>query len=199
MSFPVRMHLPPTEYLDLPLRAHDLLREVPLYDVSCVDLPAGGAGRTLADVRELERSAPASRVATILYRTRQVIGRVFRWDLDRIRPDESLVSQLSERDRRESTVSPGSPDGDFLVIYRFSTEELRETRNATVHGFICTALAQTVTGYRLYWGVYVLHTSWLTSPYLLVIEPLRRLLYPAMLRRIRRAWIATYGSEVGRG
>ena len=36
--------------------------------------------------------------------------------------------------------------------------------------------------------------SWLTSPYLVLIEPFRRfLLYPAMLRRIRNAWQAVYG------
>ena len=32
---------------------------------------------------------------------------------------------------------------------------LSETRNATVHGFVSTALARTASGYRLYWGVYV--------------------------------------------
>ena len=69
-----------------------------------------------------------------------------------------------------------------------------ETRNATVHGFVCTALARTASGYRLYWGVYVIPVSWLTRPYLIAIEPFRRILYPAMLRRIRRAWLAAYGA-----
>ena len=59
---------------------------------------------------------------------------------------------------------------------------------------ICTALARTATGYRLYWGVYVRSVSWLTRPYLIAIEPFRRfILYPAMLRRIRRAWLVAYG------
>jgi hypothetical protein len=64
-----------------------------------------------------------------------------------------------------------------------------------VHGWVCTALARTATGYRSYAGVNVLSVSWLTRPYLLAIEPFRRLiLYPAMLRRIRRAWLAVYGA-----
>ena len=42
------------EYRSLPLRAHELLRDVPLYDVSSVDLPGGGSGRTVADIRALE-------------------------------------------------------------------------------------------------------------------------------------------------
>jgi hypothetical protein len=53
---------------------------------------------------------------------------------------------------------------------------------------------RTASGYRLYWGVYVIPVSWLTRPYLLAIEPFRRILYPAMLRRIRRAWLAAYGA-----
>ena len=111
-----------------------------------------------------------------------------------MRAEESLLSRLSERDRRESLVTPGTPVGAFLLLYRFSGEELTETRNATVHGYVCTALARTAPGYRLYWGVYVLPVSWLTRPYLIAIEPFRRfILYPAMFRRIRRAWLAAYG------
>jgi hypothetical protein len=60
--------------------------------------------------------------------------------------------------------------------------------------FMCKALARTVSGYRLYWGVYVIPVSWRTRPYLIAIEPFRRILYPAMLGRIRRAWLAAYGT-----
>ena len=98
-------------------------------------------------------------------------------------------------DRRESEVIPGTRDGPFLVLYQFPGEALRETRNATVHGFICTALARTPIGYRLYWGIYVRRVSWLTRPYLIAIEPFRWILYPALLRRIRRAWVSAYGSD----
>jgi hypothetical protein len=67
-----------SEYLGLRLRAHERLHDVPLYDVSVVDLP-------------------------------------------------------------------GTPDGSFLVLYQFPGEALRETLNATVHGFICTALVSTAS------------------------------------------------------
>jgi len=119
---------------------------------------------------------------------------MFGWDRRRIRPEESLLRRLSDGDWRKSEVPPGTPDGEFLVLYRFPAEELREILNATVHGFICTALVSTPTDYRLYWSVYVRHVSWLTRPYLLVIEPFRGILYPAMLRRIRRNWISSYGA-----
>ena len=185
-----------TEYLGLRLRAHELLRDVPLYDVSVVDLPGGGPGRSIADIGVLDSSTAPSRVAVVLYGARHFLGRMFGWDRRAIRPDETLVPSLSERDRRESEVVPGTRDGAFLVLYQFPCESLRETRNATVHGFICSALARTSSGYRLYWAIYVRRVSWLTRPYLIAIEPFRWILYPAMLRRIRRAWVSAYGSDL---
>ena len=186
------MRVPTTEYLRLRLRAHELLRDVPLYDVSAVDLPGGGPGRSIADVRALETVAASSRIASVLYGTRRFLGRVFGWDRRPMRPEESRLRRLSERDRLESEVPPGTSVGAFLLIYQFRDEMLIETRNATVHGWVCSALAPTADGYRLYWGVYVLPVSWLTRPYLIAIEPFRRILYPALLARIRRAWVAAY-------
>jgi Protein of unknown function (DUF2867) len=166
-----------------------------LYDVSVVDLPGGGAGRSVADIRALDSAAAPSRVANALYGVRRFLGRVFGWDRVEMRPEDSLLSRLSERDRRDSKITPGTLVGSFLLLYQFPGEALSETRNATVHGYVCTALARTATGYRLYWGVDVLPISWLTRPYLIAIEPFRRfILYPAMLRRIRRSWLAAYGA-----
>jgi len=184
----------PDEYLRLNLRAHDLLRDIPLCDVSIVDLPGGGAGRRVADIGALESAAAPSRVANAIYGLRHVLGRVFGWDRVQMRPEDSLLSRLSARDRRESEIAPGTPVYSFLMLYQFPGEALREIRNAAVHGWICTALARTESGYRLYWAIYVLPVSWLTRPYLIAIEPFRRILYPAMLRRIRRAWVAKYGA-----
>jgi len=191
------MRVPPGEYLHLGLRAHELLRDVPLYDVTVVDLPGGGPGRSVADIRALVSTAAPSRVAKALFGLRFFLGRVFGWDQERMAPERSMLARLSERDRRDSQITPGTSDGPFLVLYQFPGEALAETRNATVHGFLCTALARTATGYRMYWGVYVRPVSWLSRPYLLAIEPFRRfILYPAMLRRIRRAWIAAFGAAI---
>lgn len=191
------MRVPSAEYLNLRLRAHEVLRDVPLYDVSAVDLPGGGSGRSIADVRALEKTAAPSRVSSVLYGLRLFLGRSFGWDRDPIRPEESLLSRLSERDRSDSEVPPGTPAGAFLQLYQFPREALAETRNATVHGWVCTALTPVAAGYRLYLGVYVLPVSWLTRPYLMAIEPFRRILYPAMLRRIRRVWVAAYPASTG--
>jgi len=186
---------PEAEYRALALRVHDLLTDVPLYDVACVDLPGGGSGRTIADLRALEAATAPSRLAVALFALRFAIGRAFGWDRRQLRHEESLLPRLSDRDRGRSEITPGTRQGAFVVVYRFPSEALSEIRNATVHGYLCTALAPIATGYRLYLGIYVRPVSWLTRPYLIAIEPFRRILYPAMLRRIRRAWIAAYGGS----
>ena len=192
------MRVDPAEYLHLDLRAHELLQGVPLLDVSVVDLPGGGADRSLADVRALDASAPPSRSVKVLFDLRRLLGRALGWDRTPMRAEESLVSRLSDRDRLASEVTPGTPAGPFVLVYQFPREALLETRNATVHGFVCMALARTATGYRLYWGVYVRPVSWITRPYLMAIEPFRRfIVYPAMLQRIRRAWLAAYAPPMG--
>ena len=190
------MRVRPDDYLGLPLRAHDLLRGVPIHDVTIIDLPGGGDGRSLADVRALAATAPPSRAAEALFGLRRLLGRALGWDGAPIRAEDSLLPRLSETDRRASEVAPGTFVGPFLLLYQFPRESLLETRNATVHGFISMALTRTATGYRLYWAVYVQAVSWLTRPYLMAIEPFRRfIVYPALLRRIRRAWMATYTAE----
>jgi hypothetical protein len=193
------MRVSPAEYLSLPLRAHELLQDVPLYDVSITELLGGGVGRSVADVRTIEGSAPASPIATAIYGIRHVLGRLLGWDRPRMRPEDSLVSRLTARDRADSQVTPGSPDGPFRLVYQFPREALSEIRNGVVEGYFCVALAPTATGYRLFWAVYVRAVSWTTRPYLLAIEPVRRLiLYPVMLRRIRHAWVDRYGEMGGR-
>jgi hypothetical protein len=190
------MRVSPAEYLSLRLRAHELLHDVPVYDVSVVNLPGGGPDRTLADIWRLESRAPPSRIAKVLFGLRRYLGDVFGWDRDQMRPEHSLVSKLSDQDRRDSEIPPGTVRSGFRVVYQFPREMLSEIRNATVQGYLSIALIPIATGYRLYWAVYVVPVSWLTRPYLMAIEPFRRfLLYPAMLRRLRRAWTAQVSSR----
>jgi hypothetical protein len=184
----------PTEFLALELEAHALLRDVPLRDVSAVDLPGGGPGRSLADAKRLllaglERPGLASRA---LFALRRLLGRAFGWD----RPaSEASYSdrRLGEDLRRRSLVPAGTREGLFRLLYELPHESLGEIRNATVHAFVCMALAPRATGYRLYFAVYVEAVSRLTPLYMAAIEPFRRfIVYPAMLARLRAAWRAAY-------
>ena len=185
------------QFRALPLGVHTVLGDVPLKDVSAVDLPGGGPGRTLSDVRalippgQIFRANPAVRA---LFALRLWLGRVLGWDgPEHDRPDMSYLSRVSEAQRERSLVPPGTMEGGFRLLYLLGQESLAEINNATVHAFLCTALCERPGGYRLYWAVYVKPASWLTPVYLAVIEPFRRfVVYPALLGRIRRAWVARY-------
>ena len=91
------------EFLDLPLRVHSFLRDVPLHDVWVVDLPGGREGITLLEFRS--RSG-AGRTEDIPYATkallqlRFLLGRIFR--LDTPSPGQksaSYIRLLNEADR----------------------------------------------------------------------------------------------------
>jgi hypothetical protein len=125
----VTMRASAAEYRSLHLRAHELLGDVPLYDVSFVDLPGGGSGRTVADIHALESATAPGHIATFLYGLRNFLGRVFGWDQETMRPEDSFLERLSERDRRDSEITPGTLDGHFWVLYQFPGEALRGNRD----------------------------------------------------------------------
>jgi Protein of unknown function (DUF2867) len=78
-------------------------------------------------------------------------------------------------------------------LYVLERESLAEVRNATVHAFLASVLTATPGGYRLYWAVSVHPVSRLTLLSMALIEPFHRcLVYPAIFRRIRRAWEERY-------
>ena len=188
------------EYNRLSLRAHSLLHDVPVHDVWCVALPNGGPSRTMKDVRSVFEVARQSRRLTLpvraLFGLRWSIGRLLRWDRPPAEREEwSFRARLSDTDRRQSTVEPGTLDGPFAVLYVHAMEAVSEIRNATVHGFLVWALEPTPHGYQLFWAIHVLPVNVWTKPYLALIDPFRRwLVYPALLRRIHESWTQRFKS-----
>ncbi len=169
------------------------MSDVPLHDVTAVDLPGGGAGRPMADVRALmarEHVRAANPLVRGLFALRALLGRLCGWDAARhTHPETSSLQRLSSDITRRSALPPGALDGPFCILYVLERESLAEVRNATVHAFLASVLTEPSCGYRLYWAVYVQPVSWLTPLYMALIEPFRRyIVYPAILRRIRRAW-----------
>jgi hypothetical protein len=72
----------------------------------------------------------------------------------------------------------------------FPRESASEIWNATVHAVSSYALVEHATGYRLYWAIYVRSIGWMTAPYMRLIDPFRRfIVYPALIRSIRTAWM----------
>lgn len=125
-----------------------------------------------------------------LFSFRWFLGRLFRWDGPVTKPEAwSLQARLSDADRQQSMVEPGTLDGHFTILYVHPMEAVSEIRNATVHGFLVWALEPTSNGYQLYWGIHVLPVSVWTKPYMALIDPFRRrLVYPTLLRRIHESW-----------
>jgi uncharacterized protein DUF2867 len=193
------MRVSQAEFRDIDLRCHSLLADVELHDVWAIPLEGGGAERTMSDVvalSPLQRSS--SRPVRALFSLRRELGRRLGWDSKRHDPsDESYLSRLSDEDRSRSVVVPGSRDqSGFRTLYVFPREALFEIRNATVHGFLASALIPRGDGFLLYWAIYVKPVSRLTWAYMAMIDPFRRLLlYPTMIREMQAAWSQEYGQR----
>ena len=196
------MRGPKAEFLALELEVHGLLADVPLHDVSALDLPGGGPGRTISEVRRLvgvERAGDSGRAVRGLFALRSAIGRTFGWDREEAsHARESYVDRVGPGLRARSEVEPGTSDGTFRQLYVLPSELLGEIRNATVHAFSCMALRETASGYRLYWAIYVKPVSRFTGLYMAAIEPFRRfVVYPSILRRVREKWVEAFPEESG--
>lgn len=184
----------PGGFLALDLRAHTLLRDVPLHDVWAVSLRGGGPGRSLSDVRavfpRVETASPAVRA---LFRLRMGLGRLFGWDAEPRRSRErSYRARLSEQDIARSLVLPGTREGPFQVLYVHTYESVGEIENATVHAFSVLALREDPPDYTLYWAIYVKPVGRITPFYMALIDPFRRFfIYPRLLRQVEAAWSST--------
>jgi hypothetical protein len=183
----------PGEYERIDLRAHSLLADVPLHDLWLVELSGGGPGRTIVDLRALlsvESITAANDAVRFLFGLRAWLGRLFGWDREPPQaPRESFLQRLSAAERARSLVVPGTPEGPFRVLFVSPREAISEIQNPTVHAFSVFALVERSSGYLLYWGIYVRPVGRITSWYMRLIDPFRRvIIYPAALRHIRTAW-----------
>src|SRR5262249_4623509 len=137
----------------------------------------------------------ANPLVAALFNFRFFLGRVFGWDNPDRYERDSYIHRLSDEDRARSLITPGTPDGPFRLLNLLPTESVREVQNATVHAFLCEALRESDSRYRYYWGVYVKSVSRFTPLYMALIKPFRHwVVYPAILRRIRKAWVGRYAA-----
>src|SRR3989454_10063157 len=190
------MRVKPVDFRRLNLSCNVLLSDVPLLDVWAIRLDGGGPGRSIQDARAMlfgDRRPPNLAVRG-LFALRSALGRAFGWDDERHNPSSvSYVDRLAEAERSQSQVAPGTREGRFRVLYVLGEEALSELRNATVHAFVALALTPSPGGYTLYLAIYVKPVSRLTTLYMALIDPLRRLVvYPALGRHAQQRWSRTY-------
>jgi uncharacterized protein DUF2867 len=192
------MRIDPAEYRAVDARAHTLLADVPLHDVWAVDLASDRPGLTVLDVqaaiaaKDLKAATPAVK---LLFRIRGRLGRAFGWDRGRDQPPrDSFVSRLSPAERDASLMVPGAREGSRWTLLVTPREHLSELQNATVHAVSAIVMVPRPRGYRVYWAIYVRPVGRITAWYLRLIDPFRRLIiYPAVLREVRRAWDRAQG------
>ena len=191
----------PSELRALPLRAHELLRGVPLHDVWRFRL-GGEPGVTVRDVIELfvrGDTLRTGRLVRLLFALRTLLGRVFGWDReDPAAPLRSYLRRLTPEDHARSVDQPGAKRGPWTSLYTFDREALGEIINRTVHAFVLFALEPAVGGYTLYWGIYVKPVNRFTAWYMALIDPFRRhLIYPAIIRCFETIWRESKESRAG--
>ena len=184
----------PEEFEQLELRAHSLLADVPLHDVWMAELAGGGPDRSIADLRpflSLQGLARINLAVRFLFGLRSWLGRLFSWDSEPAQAcSESFLHRLTDSDREQSLVAPGTSDGAFRVLFVSSQEAISEIHNSTVHAFTVFVLLERPSGYLFYMAIYVRPLGFITSWYMALIDPFRRyIIYPAILRHVRAVWV----------
>ena len=197
------MRLSNSEHESHAWRIREVVPDFRLEDVWA--LPAEGAREDFTTLLEviatLDPAHADSRATRALFDIRHRLGRWFGWDDKPKSVPERSVSTLSERlpaDLRDSASGPRirstDLDGlvDFKPLYRTDVEWASELSNRTVHAVMHLAWVDRGEGrYRGQMGVYVKPRGMFGTAYMAAIAPFRhRVVYPALMREIGRAWNA---------
>src|SRR5262245_2525187 len=185
------------EFQRLQVRVHVFLADVPLHDAWAVDLLRMRSGITLDEFLRAAGALPVtpSPVVRALLSIRFFVGRLLGWDRE---PEaatwETFATRLTRADLSRSLAPAGTREGVFRIVYRFDNEQLLELINRTAHAAALSALVETASAYRFYFGVYVERVGRLTPVYMAVIDPFRKLIvYPSLLRSVRASWAHAFG------
>jgi Protein of unknown function (DUF2867) len=162
-------------------------------------LPAEGGIEDFATLLELMAAldpAKAESFATCaLFAIRYRVGGWLGWD-DTPRPlaipddtETTLSSRLPE-DLLNTATGSGLRSKSFTPLYRTDVEWAAELSNGTVHAVMHLAWVEQGGGlYRGQMGVYVKPRGRFGTAYMAAIAPFRhRVVYPALMRQIERAW-----------
>jgi len=165
-------------------------------------LPAQGGPGEFATLIEIMTSLdPAngdSRATRALFSLRYRLGAWFGWDdaASKLPVPGRIETTLSTRvpeHLRDTTTRPILVSGTtFVPIYRTDDEWAAEISNSTVHAVLHLAWVQEGEGsYHGQMGVYVKPRGRFGTAYMALIGPFRHLIvYPALMRQIKRAWDA---------
>ena len=164
-------------------------------------LPAEGGAEDFATLLEVIASLnPAkngSAATRALFGIRYRVGGWLGWD-EASRPraipsdTETTLSARLPEDLRNTATGPDLSSSSFVPLYRTDVEWAAELSNGTVHAVMQLAWVEKSKGiYRGQMGVYVKPRGRFGTVYMAAIAPFRhRIVYPALMRQIERAWNA---------
>lgn len=193
------MRLPNSAHESRRWRIADIAPDFRLEDVWA--LPARGGvedfGALLEVMSSLDPANRGSAATRVLFSLRYRIGGWFGWDdaaRDLAIPGDagtSLSARLPE-DLRNTVSDLERGSYGFRPLYRTDVEWAAEISNRTVHAVMHLAWVEQREGtYQGQMGVYVKPRGRFGAGYMALIRPFRhRIVYPALMRQIERAWNA---------
>src|ERR1700735_645739 len=164
-------------------------------------LPAQGRLEDFAKLLEvlasLDPEQSRSRATRTLFAIRYRLGGWLGWDdpqhpLSIPASRETTLSARLPRDLRGTATGVELSTQDFIPLYRTDVEWAAEISNKTVHAVLhLTWVEKGTDRYQGQMGVYVKPRGRLGTAYMAAIAPFRhRIVYPALMREIERAWKA---------
>jgi Protein of unknown function (DUF2867) len=193
------MRLPNSEHESRAWRIGEVAPDFRLEDVWA--LPAQGDLEDFATLLEviasLDPAKSRSRATRTLFSIRYRVGAWFSWDdtPQALAIPEDTKTTLSARlpaDLRDTATGLSLSATDFHPLYRTDVEWAAEISNQTVHAVMHLAWVEKQAGlYQGQMGVYVKPRGRFGTAYMAAIAPFRhRIVYPALMREIERAWNA---------
>lgn len=193
------MRLPNSEHESARWRIAEITPDFRLEDVWA--LPAyGGAedfGALLEVMASLDPAHGESAPTRLLFSIRYRLGGWFGWDDATREPaipgkaETTLTARLPV-DLRDTATNLNRSSYGFRPLYRTRDEWAAEVSNRTVHAVMhLTWVEKTEGRYQGQMAVYVNPRGRLGVAYMALIRPFRhRIVYPALMRQIERAWNA---------
>lgn len=195
------MKLPNSVQQSRPWVINDVARDFRLLDVWALPVEGGpdDFSTFVEGVVSFDPTDLDSTIARLLFAVRLRLGDLLGWDDSSVRrpipgcTETSLVERLPRELRDTATGAEPSvvlAQAGFSPLYRTDDEWAAEVSNATVHGVLHFAWVDRGDGrHRGQMAIYVKPRGIAGELYMKLIEPFRQLVvYPALLRRIGRAW-----------
>lgn len=202
------MRLPNSEHESHAWRINEVAPDFRLEDVWALPVHGGAEDFTtlLEVMASLDPANAESRATRALFAIRYRIGGWLGWD-DTPRPlpipnhAETTLSARLPEDLRDTAKGLELRSKDFTSLYRTDVEWAGEISNQTVHAVMHLGWVEKGEGlYQGQMGVYVKPRGRLGTLYMAAIAPFRhRVVYPALMRQIERAWNAHSARGQGTG